>query len=142
MKLSDVYRVLLLLYPADFRSQFSEEMISVFEQRAGERFASRDSQPVAWLVIELLDIVKGAYTMWLTRILPFHRNSSSSDAAETSLTVAEVAHRRQVAIKAMCEAIGKHDFINARRYSIEEARLKHLLAEMDRGISMGQGLTA
>jgi hypothetical protein len=142
MKLGDVYRVLLRLYPADFRRQFSEEMISVFEQRAGERFANRDSQPVAWLAMEFLSIVKGAHTMWITRILPFQRNFSSSDAAETSPTVAEVAHRRQAAIKAMCEAIAKHDFINARRYSNEEARLKHLLAEMDRGISMGQSRTA
>ena len=44
MKLIDLYRVLLLLYPADFRQQFSEEMISVFEQRAGERLANRDSR--------------------------------------------------------------------------------------------------
>ena len=32
MKLSDLYRFLLLLYPASFRRQFSEEMISVLEQ--------------------------------------------------------------------------------------------------------------
>jgi hypothetical protein len=142
LKLSDLYRVLLLLYPADFRSQFSEEMISVFQQRAGERFANRDSQPIAWLAIEFLSIVKGAHTMWLTRILPFHHNSSSCDATEAPLTVAEVAHRRRAAIKGMCTAIAKHDFINARRYSNEEARLEHLLAEMNRGISIGQSRTA
>ena len=90
MKLSDLYRVLLLLYPADFRTQFSEEMISVFEQRAGERFANRDSQQIVWLAIEFLSIVKGAHTMWLRRILPIRRNSSCSDAElppEASLTL-------------------------------------------------------
>ena len=145
MKLSDLYRVLLLLYPADFRRQFSEEMIFVFEQRAGERFANRESQPVAWLAIEFLSIVKGAHAMWLTRILPIHRNSSSSDGAvpeEASLTVAEVARQRHAAIKDMCISIAKHDFINARRYSNEEARLKDLLAEMERGILLGQSTTA
>jgi hypothetical protein len=145
MKLGDLYRVLLLLYPADFRRQFSEEMISVFEQRAGERFANRDSQQVAWLATEFLSIVKGAQTMWLTRSLPFQHNSSSSDAAfpiESSLTVAELTTRRHAAIKAMCAAIAKHDFINARQYSDEEARLKHLLAKMERSIPVEQSRTA
>jgi hypothetical protein len=141
MKFGDLYRVLLLLYPADFRRHFSAEMLSVFEQRAGERFANRDSQPVTWLAIEFLSIVKGAHTMWLSRILPIHRNCSSSDAAfptEASLTVAEVARRRHAAIKDMCTSIAKHDFINARRYSDEEARLKYLLAEMERGVLVGE----
>lgn len=145
MKLSDLYRALLLLYPQDFRRQFSEEMIFVFEQRAGERFANRESQPVAWLAIEFLSIVKGAHAMWLTGILPIHRNSTSSDGAfpaEASLTVAEVACRRHAAIKDMCISIAKHDFINARRYSNEEERLEDLLAEMERGILLGQSTTA
>jgi hypothetical protein len=145
MKLGDLYRVLLLLYPADFRQQFSEEMISVFEQRTGERLANRDSRPVAWLAIEFLGIVKGAHTMWLTRILPTQRSSSSSDApfsAETPLTIAEVASRRHATIKAMCTSIAKHDFINARRYSNEEARLNHLLAEMEKADLVGQSRTA
>jgi hypothetical protein len=142
MKLADLYRVLLLLYPANFRRQFSEEMISVFEQRAGERFANRGSQPIAWLANEFLSIVKGAHTMWLTRILPFQRNSSFSDAPEASLTIADVTRQRHTAIKAMCEAITKHDFISARRHSNEEARLKHLLGEMERGFSIGQSRTA
>jgi hypothetical protein len=142
MKLPDIYRVLLLLYPADFRRQFSEEMISVFERRAGEHFANRDSQTVAWTAIEFLSIVKGAHTMWLTRILRFQRDASSSDATEASLTIAEVAHRRQTAIKSMCKAIARHDFINARQHSNEEARLKSLLAEMERGTSLGQSRTA
>lgn len=145
MKPRDSYRVLLLLYPADFRKQFSEEMISVFEQRAGERFANRDSQQVVWLAIEFLSVVKGAYIMWSTRILPIQRSSSSSDGAlptEASLTIAELTIRRQAAIKAMCQAIAKHDFINARQYSDEEARLKHLLAEMETGILVGESRTA
>jgi hypothetical protein len=144
MKLGDFYRVLLLLYPADFRRQFSEEMISVFEQRTGERFANRDSKQ-GWLAIEFFSIVKGAHTMWLTRILPIQRSTSSSDAAfsaETPLTIAEITSRRHTAIKDMCTSIAKHDFINARQYSDEEARLKHLLAEMEKADLVGQSRTA
>jgi hypothetical protein len=33
------YRILLGLYPRDFRQQFSGEMLHVFEQRASEQFA-------------------------------------------------------------------------------------------------------
>lgn len=83
--------------------------------------------------------------MWLTRILPTQRSSSSSDApfsAETPLTIAEVASRRHATIKAMCTSIAKHDFINARRYSNEEARLNHLLAEMEKADLVGQSRTA
>ena len=83
--------------------------------------------------------------MWSTRILPIQRSSSSSDGAlptEASLTIAEVTTRRHAAIKSMCQAIAKHDFISARQYSDEEARLKHLLAEMETGILVGESRTA
>jgi hypothetical protein len=136
MEPADLYRFLLLLYPADFHTQFSAEMISVFKQRAGERFANGDSKQVVWLASEFLGIVKGAHNMWLSRVIPIQRNSSSLDPelpTEVSLTIAEVTTRRQVAIKAMCRAIAKHDFIHARQYSDEEARLKYLLGEMERG---------
>jgi hypothetical protein len=43
---------LLSLYPADFRKQFSEEMLCVFEQRASERFAR--SAPVGFVLAEVL----------------------------------------------------------------------------------------
>jgi hypothetical protein len=145
MKPRDLYRFLLLLYPADFRTQFSDEMISVFEQRAGERFANRDSEQVVWLASEFFSIVKGAHTMWLSRILPIQGKSSSSDPelpTEASLTIAEITTRRQVAIKAMCAAIAKHDFSNARQCSDEEARLNYLLGEMERGISAAKSRTA
>lgn len=145
MKLGDFYRVLLLLYPAEFRRQFSEEMISVFEQRASERFANRDAKQVVWLAVEFFSIVKGAHTMWLSRILPIQRDFSSSDAelpTQAPLTMAQITSRRHTAIKDMCTSIAKHDFINARQYSDEEARLKHLLAEMERADLVGQTRTA
>lgn len=47
MTTSDFYRLLLSLFPSEFRQQFSEEMVSVFVQRAGERFADRKSASFA-----------------------------------------------------------------------------------------------
>ena len=64
MRVVDLYRGLLLLYPDDFRNQFSEEMISVFQQRASERPGT-----FHFFVRELSSIAKGACIMWLAKIL-------------------------------------------------------------------------
>jgi hypothetical protein len=128
MGATDFYRGLLLLYPADFRNQFSGEMISVFEQRAGERFADRNSAPVAFFVIEFLSLLKGAFIMWLAETLTQHRNPSSTPPAPP--TVEELTKQRATAIKKMCASIAEHDFNTARQYSYEEARLKNLLRDL------------
>jgi hypothetical protein len=133
MRATDFYRGLLLLYPADFRNQFSGEMISVFEQRAGERFADRNSAPVAFFAIEFLSLLKGAFIMWLAETLTQHRNPSPADASNTPpppLTVEELTKQRATAIKKMCASIAEHDFNTARQYSYEEARLKNLLRDL------------
>ena len=128
MRASHFYRGLLLLYPADFRHQFSGEMISVFEQRAGERFADRNSAPLAFFVIEFLSLLKGAFTMWLAETLTQDRNPSLADAPDTP-TVEELTKQRATAIRKMCASIAEHDFNTARQYSYEEARLKNLLRD-------------
>jgi hypothetical protein len=130
MRASDFYRAVLHLYPASFRRQFSEEMICVFEQRAGERFANRKSASVAFLLREFSSVVKGAYIMWWANIL--RSKPSFSDAVDSTsepLSVADVARLRDAAIRNMVAAIACHDFNNARRYSYEEARLKTLLQD-------------
>jgi hypothetical protein len=143
MTVGDLYRASLLLYPADFRRQFSEEMIRVFEQSAGERFANRNTPPVVFLIIEFFSIVKGAYTMWLNNILGMQRKSfQAAVATGEPLTIAELTSRRHAAIKDMCASITRHDFHGARRYSDEEARLKYLLGEMERGMSVVESRTA
>jgi hypothetical protein len=128
MRATDFYRGLLLLYPANFRNQFSGEMISVFEQRAGERFADRNSAPVAFFVIEFLSLLKGAFIMWLPDTLTQDRNPSPADTPDTP-TVEELTKQRATAIRKMCASIAEHDFSTARQYSYEEARLKNLLRD-------------
>src|ERR1700691_760867 len=128
MRATDFYRGLLLLYPADFRNQFSGEMISVFEQGAGERFADRNSAPVAFFVIEFLSLLKGAFIMWLAETLTQHHNPSAAEPPDTPI-VEELTKQRAAAIKKMCASIAEHDFNTARQYSYEEARLKNLLRD-------------
>jgi hypothetical protein len=135
MKPGYLYRALLQLYPADFRNQFAEEMISVFEQKSHERLENRK---LTWLVSELFSIVKGAHMMWLTKILSIDREPSSPGTAlpaETPLTPAEISRRRHAVINDMCASIANHDFINARHYAHEETRLSHLLEKMERAES-------
>jgi hypothetical protein len=133
-----LYRRLLSFYPADFRKQFSEEMLCVFEQRAGERFANRRFVSIDFVLAEFSSVMKGAYTMWLEKIPPIDRQPSefaavaSSDVSSTdvSVTVAELKNQRETAIQKMVASIATHDFISARRYSYEETRLANLLQNL------------
>jgi hypothetical protein len=132
MTTSLIYRCLLWIYPSEFRQQFSEEMISVFEQRAGERFANRGGVSFAFLFMEFSGIAKGAYFMWFSKILPFDRRQSESGVTTTSnLSAEEATKLRNQAIQKMVAAIADHDFVTARRFSDEEARLKHVLEELE-----------
>ena len=140
--MSTFYRGLLHLYPASFRTQFLEEMICVFEQRARERSANGKFEFLAFFLTEISSILKGATIMWVAKILPVHRAESFSDASGETLSLAEVVSRRDAAIKNMVAAIGQHDFSNARRYSYEEARLQRLFEDMQRAALAGPGATA
>lgn len=129
MRVVDLYRSLLFLYPGDFRNQFSEEMISVFQQRAAERPGTFN-----FFVREFSSIVKGACTMWLAKILTRHPSpSEAADATCTRVTIAELDSQRQTAIRKMVASIARHDFLNARRYSNEEVRLKRILRDLEDG---------
>jgi hypothetical protein len=133
MRVSNCFRALLLLYPADFRRQFSAEMLCVFEQRAGELFANRKSATFAFLLGEFFSIVIGAYTMWFARMIQINRNRLPSQPTGSNLerlTFAEATKQRETAIRNMVSSIAKHDFINARRYSEEETRLNNLIQDL------------
>jgi hypothetical protein len=77
--------------------------------------------------------MKGAYIMWLAKILGVHRKSLSQEATTLSfepLTVAEATKRRDAAIKNMVASIAKHDFSSARQHSYEEMRLQNLIWDL------------
>jgi hypothetical protein len=126
-----VYRALLWLYPFDFRQQFSEEMISVFEQRAGERFANGEAVSFTFLLAEYTGIVKGAYVMWFSKILAFDRKQTSAGTTTSELNLEEAKTLRDLTIRKMVGAIAKHDFVAARRLSDEEAQLKHRIETLE-----------
>jgi len=136
MRSIHLFRAFLYFYPSSFRQQFSEEMILIFEQRAGERFANRKSVSVAFFLREFWGIVKGACSMWWQGLLPgYHKPAEGQemDLAGDPVSIAEVAKQRGTAIEKMMAAIARHDFIEARRYSYQEARLQKLGQDMELG---------
>ncbi len=133
MRFSSTYRILLFLYPANFRRNFSAEMLFVFEQREKEHLSDRGSTPLAFLLAEFWGIMKGAYIMWFAKIIGVNRKSLSQEATTSSfepLTVAEATKQRGAAIEKMVASIATHDFNSARQYSYEEARLKRLICDL------------
>ncbi len=133
MRFSNRYRILLFLYPPDFRRHFSAEMLFVFEQRENEHLTDRGSTPFAFLLTEFWGIMKGAYIMWFGKITGVNRKTFSLEATTSSLeplTVAEATEQRDAAIKKMVASIAKHDFSSARQYSYEETRLKNLICDL------------
>ena len=133
MRISNLYRGLLLLYPADFRKQFSEEMLCVFEQRAGEHSAKRGSLSVDFVLAEFFSVMKGAYTMWLEKLSRIAPHPSPKDAVaspDAPATIAELKSQRETAIQNMVASIATHDFVDARQCSYEETRLSKLLRRL------------
>jgi len=69
--------------------------------------------------------------MWFSKILPFDRKQSEYCETTTSnLSAEEATKLRNQAIQKMVATIADHDFVSARRFSDEEARLKHVLEEL------------
>jgi hypothetical protein len=145
MNIRSIYCRLLSLYPAEFRKEFSQEMLWVFEQRAGEHLTNSKSVSFPFLLTEFSSIVKGAYSMRLKSIPSPTRARSSSNLAgpvELSPGYEETSRQHALAIQNMVAAIAKHDFAAARRYSDEEARLKHALRLVEHDASAASQETA
>jgi hypothetical protein len=133
VRISNLYRGLLLLYPTAFRKQFSEEMLCVFEQRASERFANRRYVSVDFVLAEFFSVMKGAYTMWLEKIPLIDPHPSRTEAVaspDAPATIADLKSQRETAIQKMVASIATHDFVHARQYSYEETRLNKLLRRL------------
>lgn len=130
MNMLACYRFLLRFYADDFRRQFSEEMLHVFEQKARERMGNGKTASVLFVLRELVSLLRGAHAMWMEKILPLRwKQETQAGTPENALSPAEISKRREQAAARMVQAIANHDFPGARYYSAEEIRLKVLLLE-------------
>ena len=131
MKISDLFRRLLCLYPADFRQEFSEEMCQVFEKRAKE-YSRRGTESITFALRELSSIAKGACIMRIPRVLASCRSDSEAVPVFSSKAPADIEEATQLrseAIKKMVAFIARNDFERARQCSWDEVRLHRLIRQ-------------
>lgn len=69
--------------------------------------------------------------MWIDRLISSRRKTSASNAApqhhDDESSVAGVSKKREAAVRSMVAALRRSDFVEAKKYSYEEIRLKQLL---------------
>jgi hypothetical protein len=131
MSILTCYRFLLGFYPNDFRGQFSEEMLQVFEQRAHVRLAVGKTASITFIICEFFGLLRGAQTMWMEKILPMKQKQQIDQPIPGgALSLADLRKLREEAISRMVQAIATHDFPGTRRYSEEEVRLTRLLTSL------------
>jgi hypothetical protein len=75
--MNSIYRLLLCLYPREYRTLFALEMIVVFVQAAKDRRRQGSASVVRFAAAELAGLLSGACAEWIARssYLIFHTNS-------------------------------------------------------------------
>ena len=109
MNIQRVYRLLLRLYPGEYRERFGAEMTAVFDESARERRRQGWRAFVGFVLNELAGLVTGASDAWLNRV---------------PIRAVPDEQRMRFIISRMEYAIAHHDFPGARFYAAEEAKLR------------------
>jgi hypothetical protein len=141
------YKILLQLYPRDFRAMFATEMSNTFEEASVERRRRGLGTYVRFALAELMALTMGAGIEWIAKLttdssvrgrslpdrLLMRPPGVSFDAhyAGAFLSAPEelskAQERTELLVKRIVQAISHHDFTGARRYSDEERQArKHL----------------
>lgn len=131
------YRAVLILYPRKFREQFSDEMTQVFQEVVNERLHRGKNLATAFVIAELAGLLIGALRMWGNRTMRkywpkyfvfsvpfFSTRFPRPTAEENALGITELKQRFGMAQANMFQAASDHDFISARHFEAEAARLR------------------
>ncbi len=148
MDLTTFYRILLLLYPKDFRQEFSGEMLEVFHQTARERIVRRKASTVQLLLHEHFGLLRGATEAWKCKIIPkrvflvipipiFGNYFPRPTAEEAALSVTELQQRHDEGRARMIQAAANGDFVAAYRHECEIGRLLIFLRRRNRSTKRG-----
>src|SRR5215510_9618456 len=72
------YKILLRLYPGDYREIFAAEMLAVFEEASEERRRHGAIVLLRFAVVELMSLVSGSWSEWIAKMAyaVYHSNSS------------------------------------------------------------------
>lgn len=150
-----VYRMLLRLYPADYRAMFAAEMFSAFERAAEDRRLSGRPGLVHFVLAELVSLAIRAGTEWIAKLttgnavrgrtLPDLRMmrppgvprelwfaGACMGGGQPSLPdeVMEAQRRITALINRTVYAIANHDFPGARTYCREEREARENLRRL------------
>jgi hypothetical protein len=141
------YKILLRLYPRDYRDRFAPEMSSAFEEAASDRRRLGRGVYVRFAIAELVGLTIGAGIEWIAKLttdasirgrsLPdrllmrppgvsweAHYGSARRRLPEE---VSEAQRHTELLVQRMVHAISHHDFPQARRYSDEERQARENL---------------
>jgi DNA-binding PadR family transcriptional regulator len=126
MLLRRAYSMGLVLYPADFRTQFGAEMVAVFEQAAEQRRDRGVASVLLFFVKEMLGLMAGA-----ARERAFHDDTiRAHDDLPFPSDLAGAERYLEIVSRRLTHAIKKHEFSNARYYKEQDRKARALLAQL------------
>lgn len=127
-----IYRLLLYLYPRDFRASMGDEMLRTLDQREGSSVA------------ECFGLVRGAVREWRAKLtsdpLTRERALRPQPVNDGSLPdeVFEAQQRVSSLVRRIVHAIATHDFNGARTFSYEETREREHLRVLRDKYGLGE----
>jgi hypothetical protein len=119
MNMRQIYRALLRLYPGDYRSAFSSEMLATFDKVAEERLRTGLAS-ARFALPELSGLLLGAAVEWMAKF--GSTRTVRSEALDLPDEVMEAQDRVSFLVTRIEYAIAHHDFSAARSYCNEESR--------------------
>jgi hypothetical protein len=121
--LRKAYSILLGLYPIDFRVEFGDEMVTVFQQAAAEHRESGCASLLPFALREMLGLVAGAARARVS-------NAAASGDLPFPTDVGSAERYLEFVSRRLIQAIASHDFPNARFYDGQDRRARALLARL------------
>jgi hypothetical protein len=124
-----IFRVLLRLYPPEYRRTFAPEMLTVLEKATHEHCQSNWAPYARFVLSESLGLIKGAAAEWIVRL-----TTDSRANHEEALPAEVMKAQKQVKLilSRMEHAIANHQFEKARFYSEEERKARENLRLLQR----------
>lgn len=132
MKSIDLYKLILRPFPREFRAQFAEEMISVFQQALCDAEKDGTVSRIRLVSSELAGLARGCLREW-QRLLTSRKHRPVGricDEFVVPTSVEEAERYIELASRRVISAIANHQFASARIYDRNERRAREVLAEL------------
>jgi hypothetical protein len=129
--MTTIFHAFLYLYPASVRETFGPEMQAVFAEGLAEASERGFSASTRFVTVELAAVVVNAMRAWLDLRKPgLAAAASAAPMRWTPREIRDAQERIARNIERMTFAIAHHEFVEARRYAIEEQKARRELQEL------------